>query len=307
MELSIVTTMYLSAAHLVDFYERITPAAKQITDDYEVIFVNDGSPDESLDVALGLLEHDQRVRIVDLSRNYGHHKAMMTGLASSRGELVFLIDGDLEEEPELLGTFYRELRKSGTDTDVAYGVQKTRKGGYFERVSGALFYKAFNLLSTYPIPNNVVTARLMTRRYVDALVQHRDREVFIAGLWAITGFKQIAVLINKHSRGKSSYNLSRKISVFVNSLTSFSVKPLAFIFYLGCIIVLASTIGAAVLIIRKLFFNVLLAGWPSLIVSIWLLGGLTIFCLGVVGIYVAKIFTESKERPYTVVRRIYGQ
>lgn len=304
MELSIVTTMYYSAPYIQEFYDRISAAAQKITNDYEIIFVNDGSPDDSLNIAVALYEKDSKVRVIDFSRNFGHHKAMMTGLMHAKGGLVFLIDCDLEEEPELLETFYAEHRKND-DVDVVYGVQKARKGGFVEKISGNIFYWMFNLFSSYPVPSNLVTARLMSKRYVDSLVKHKDREVFMAGLWAITGFKQIPLMVTKLDKGNSSYDLRRKISILVNSITSFSNKPLLFIFYLGSIILFISSLAALHLIIRRVFFGVLLAGWPSLMVTIWLLGGLTIFCVGVIGIYLSRVFMETKERPYTIIRQIY--
>jgi putative glycosyltransferase len=303
MELSIVTTLYGSAPYLEEFHARVRAEAERITQDYEVILVNDGSPDNSLAVALSLYEKDERVRVIDLSRNFGHHKAIMTGLAHAGGRQVFLIDCDLEEAPELLGTFRAEMKRSGAD--VVYGVQRTRKGGLFERITGTFFYTFFNLVSSHPVPANQLTARLMSRRYVAGLVGHKDRELFLAGLWAITGFMQTPVEVDKHSRGGTTYTLRRRIASLVNAITSFSNTPLVLIFYLGCAIVLLAGLGALYLIVRRLFFGVLLAGWPSLIVSVWLLGGLTIFCLGVIGIYVSKIFMETKQRPYTVIRQIY--
>lgn len=304
MKLSIVTTLYNSAPYLEEFHERVCAAAGDITDDFEILLVNDGSPDNSLAVALQLHQEDPRVRIVDLSRNFGHHKAMMTGLVHARGALVFLLDSDLEEEPELLQKFYEELKRTGAD--VVFGVQEKRKGQLFERISGTLYFKVFNLFSTYPIPTNHLTARLMTRAYVAALVGYQEREFVMSGLWALTGFQQVAVKVRKHDKGTSSYGLHRKISHLVNAITSFSNKPLVLIFYLGCLIVLVSSVAAIDLIVRKLLFGTLLEGWASLIVSIWLLGGLTIFCLGVIGIYLSKIFIEVKQRPYTIVKQTYG-
>ena len=303
MKLSIVTTMYCSALYLREFHARTSVAARQLTENYEIIYVNDGSPDESLDVALELYRTDEKVRIVDLSRNFGHHKAIITGLSHARGDLVFLIDCDLEEAPELLATFHAELRRS--EADVVYGVQATRKGDWFEQVTGNMFYSLINRLSYCPVPRNVITARLMTKRYVTNLVQHRDREVFLLGLWTITGFKQVPMEVTKLSKGSTTYTLGRKVGNLVNAVTSFSNKPLVWVFYLGSLISVVAGIAALVLIIRRLFFGFLLSGWPSLIVSIWLLGGVTIFCLGIIGIYLAKVFTETKERPYTVVRQIH--
>src|SRR3954471_8868653 len=129
MYLSIVTTMYQSAPYLKEFYERASAAARAITDEFEIIFVNDGSPDDSLEVAVSLFARDARVRVIDLSRNFGHHKAMMTGLAHARGELVFLIDSDLEEELEAVAGFYADLKDERAD--VVYGVQQKRKGNFF--------------------------------------------------------------------------------------------------------------------------------------------------------------------------------
>lgn len=304
MDLSIVTTLYYSAPYLEEFYTRVCAAAQGVATNFEIILVNDGSPDGSLQTAISLQQKDQRVRVIDLSRNFGHHKAMMTGLTYTCGELVFLVDCDLEEDPELLETFYRKLKT--TKAEVVFGVQQNRKGGLFERVSGGFFFKLFNLLSTDPIPANVITARLMTRKYVKALVQHRERETLIAGLWTLTGFDQVSVQVTKHLKGSSTYNLRRKVSQLVNAITSFSSKPLVMIFYLGSAILFLSSTAALVLIIRKLLFGALLLGWASLIISIWMLGGLTIFCLGVIGIYLSKMFIEVKQRPYTIVREVYG-
>lgn len=305
MQLSIVTTLYYSAPYVAEFCARISAAAAKITSDFEIILVNDGSPDDSLEVALSLYENDPRIKVVDLSRNFGHHKAIMTGLAQAKGEMVFLIDSDLEEEPELLDAFYVKLGETGAD--VVYGVQQKRKGSLFERTSGELFYKLFNLLSTDPVPRNLITARLMSRRYVAALLEYREREIFLGGIWAITGFEQVPLVVRKHFKRSSTYSTRRKIALLVNSITSFSNKPLIFIFYLGCVIILGASVGALYLIVSKIFFGALLIGWGSLIVSVWMLGGLNIFCLGVIGIYVSKIFTETKQRPYTTIRRLYAR
>lgn len=303
MRLSIVSTLYQSASHLEEFYTRIRAVATALTDDYEIVLVNDGSSDASLDIALSLFRRDPRVRVIDLARNFGHHKAMMTGLAKASGDRVFLIDSDLDEDPELLTVFHETLLRTGAD--VVYGVQAERRGGFLERLGGWVFFRVFNALSDWPIAANVVTVRVMTQQYVDALVEHRERETMIAGLWAITGFRQVALPIHKRSHSASTYRLAHKIAILVNSITSFSDKPLVLIFYFGFIIVWLASIAAAYLVVRRVFFGELLAGWPSLIVSVWLLGGLTLFCLGIIGIYLSKVFLETKQRPYTIIRHTY--
>ena len=304
MELSIVTCLFYSAPYIEEFYTRISAMAQKITDDYEIIFVNDGSPDNSLEIAISLFEKDEKVKVIDLSRNYQHHKAAMTGLEHTSGSLVFAISCDLEEEPELLGTFYEEMTKN-PDADVIYGVQETRKGGVFERISGGLFYSLFNMLSTEPIPPNRTSASIMTRRYVQSLVQHKEREVFLGGLTTITGYNQVPIIVKKSSKGSSTYTLRRKIALFVNAITSFSNKPLIYIFYIGCIISFLSGVSGLYLVLRKLFFGGVLVGWSSVMASLWFLVGLSIFCLGIIGIYLSKIFVEVKQRPYTIVRHFY--
>jgi putative glycosyltransferase len=304
VKLSIVTTLFKSSPYLREFHRRATAAAAALTDDYEVIFVNDASPDDSLDIALSIYDVDRHVRIIDLSRNFGHHKAIMTGLAHADGDLVFLIDSDLEEEPAWIGEFHAALTSTGAD--VAFGVQQHRKGGVVERLSGALYYLSFNRLLEMPIPRNIVTARLMTQRYVASLVQHRDREINLAALWTITGFLQVPIAVDKRSRGDTTYTLRKRLSVVVNAITSFSNRPLIYIFYLGGTIVLTSILYGSYLVWTALHGGVGIPGWASLIVSIWFLGGVTIFCVGVIGIYLAKIFMETKPRPYTIVRAAYG-
>jgi putative glycosyltransferase len=270
MKLSIVTTLYHSAPYLQEFYSRISAVARAITNDYEIIFVNDGSPDHSAEIVLSFLEkgEDDRVRLIDLSRNFGHHKAIMTGLNYAQGELVFLIDCDLEEEPELLEEFYWMMQNSRSD--VVYGVQMSRKGAWFEKISGDLFWNLFNFISSHSVVPNQLTARLMTRTYVTNLLQNGEREIFLAGLYALTGFIQKSVIVKKHSKGISTYTLRKKIALFINAITSFSAAPLIVNFYLGLSIVLISFIAALYLVFRSLFFGDYLMGWPSLIVSIWL-------------------------------------
>jgi putative glycosyltransferase len=305
MNISIVSTLYQSAAYIDEFYRRITDTAVKLTDDYEIILVNDGSPDDSLDRAVRLSELDGKVSVVDLSRNFGHHKAIMTGLAHTRGDLVWLIDSDLEEEPEWLLRFAEQMRRERCD--VVYGVQEHRKGGLFERWSGVWFYRFFRFFTGLDLPKNIVTARLMTRRYVDSLIRFDEREVFLAGLWHITGFVQQPQTVKKYHSSSTTYTLRRKVSVLVNSITSFSNAPLVAIFYFGAFICFLASLGISYLVIRWIFLSKPPSGWTSTIVSVWLIGGMVISFVGVVGIYLSKVFSETKRRPYTIIRQIYGK
>jgi putative glycosyltransferase len=306
MKLSIVATLYKSGPYITEFHQRASAAAKQLVgEDYEIVLVNDGSPDNSLELAIAITEQDKHLLLIDLSRNFGHHKAIMTGLEKSSGELVFLIDADLEEDPELLISFEKQMKAE--ECDVVFGVQGQRKGGLFERVSGFWFYRLFNAIAGLDIPENIITARLMTRSYVNALLLHKEREIFLAGLWSITGFEQHIQVVSKWSTSPSTYTFKRKMSLFVNSITSFSNAPLIYIFYLGIFISMFALSYIVYLFSHWFLMGKALSGWTSIIASLWLLGGLIISFIGVIGIYLSKIFIETKQRPYTIVRRVYGK
>jgi putative glycosyltransferase len=303
VKLSIVTTLYCSAPYIAEFCKRASVIAEKVSgDDYEIVLVNDGSPDNSLEIAIALTTANPHIVVIDLARNFGHHKAMMTGLAAAIGELVFLIDSDLEEEPEWLLNFEKQMSADGAD--MVYGIQAKRKGDIFERYWGIIFYRLFRLFTGIDQPNNITTARLMSRRYVDALLSHRERELNIGGLWIITGFKQSYQTITKHAASPTTYSLSRKLDHLVNAITSFSNLPLFFIFYCGLTIS-----GSATLFVCYLVFAYLFAtppsGYTSVVASIWLLSGIIIVFIGLQGIYIGKIFSEVKQRPYTIIRQTY--
>jgi putative glycosyltransferase len=303
MKLSIVTPLYRSAPYIAEFHRRTSVVATALAgDDYEIIMVNDGSPDDGLDIAVALSDTDPHVVVVDLSRNFGHHKAIMTGLATAVGDLVFLIDSDLEEEPEWLLHFEKQMRAEASD--MVYGVQATRKGDWFERHTGAIFYRLFRCVTGTNQPDNVVTARIMSRRYVNALLTHRERELNIIGLWIITGFKQSHQTVKKHATSPTTYSLARKLDNFVNAVTSFSNLPLFFTFYSGLVISASAGLFICYLLFVHLFGSPP-SGYTSIVASIWLFSGFIVLFTGMQAIYIGKIFSEVKQRPYTIVRHVY--
>ncbi len=302
MKLSIVTTLYNSGAFVENFYTRMKAEAEKITGDFEIIFVDDGSPDDSLNRALALLSADHRVKVVELSRNFGHHKAMMTGLENASGQSVFLIDVDLEEPPELLGRFYKHMWEN--NWDVVYGYQEQRKGNLFEQWSGAVAWSLIDVLIPAKIPRNHSTVRLMKGYYVRALVRHQEHKTAIGGLWVQTGFKQTGLQFEKQSRHGSSYHFSSRLLAFLDSVTSFSERPLFFVFFAGAAIFCLSTLISTALFILWLVGKTL-PGWISVMASVWLLGGFIILSVGIVGLYISRIFIETKLRPYTIIRHIH--
>jgi putative glycosyltransferase len=303
MKLSVVTTLYQSAPYIEEFVRRISVEARKITDDYEIVMVDDGSPDNSLVVALHIQKSDPHLHIIELSRNFGHHKAMMTGLEYARGELVFLIDVDLEEPPELMTRFHDEMKKG--EWDVIYGIQKERKGGLIKRVGGKFGWWFIQLLVPVRIPFNLSTVRLMNSAYVKQLIRHKEHMTAIGGLWVLTGFRQHGLLFNKTSHGKFSYSFTMRLRSLLDSVTSFSQVPLYGVFFLGLVIFFVSSLVTIGLIIRRLTGYVL-EGWISVMVSVWSLGGLILLSVGVVGLYISRIFIETKNRPYIIIRNVFG-
>lgn len=306
MKISVVTTLYRSENFIYEFYQRALSTVKKLTSDYEFIFVNDGSPDDSLSKALAIRENDENVTIVDLSRNFGHHPAIMAGLRAATGDYVFLLDVDLEEAPENLSHFWLQMQQN-PDHDVVYGVQTLRKGKLIDRSMALLFNQLFNFLSNIEIDKNITLCRLMTRRFVDSLTQYKETELVFVGLCKLAGYRQLAVHIDKANKGTTTYNFSRKLSLAINYITSYSTRPLQLVFYFGLLISLTSLIIGISLVILWSVLDNQLKGWTTIVLSIWFVGGCIMFSMGILGAYLAKIFSEVKRRPTVIVKHTYNK
>lgn len=304
MKISIVTTLFYSQNYLREFYEKCLLAVKKIGFPYEFILVDDGSPDKSLEVAIGLQQMDNNIRVIELSRNFGHQRAIMTGLQHASGDYVFLIDCDLEEDPELLSKFWERIQ-SEPNLDVVYGVQERRKGGWFERLSGRLFYALISKLSRVEYPADTLTARLMTRRYVDVIVSFSETELDLWGIFAIVGFRQDRYKAIKKHKGTSTFTLTKKISHAVEVISSFTHRPLYLTFAFGMLCFSVALVNVGVIVYKKFFLQVDIEGWASILASVWLIGGMIFFVLGIFGVYLSKMFLEIKNRPLTIIKKIH--
>ncbi len=307
VELSVVTMLYRSERYLPEFHPRIIAAAERVASRFEIVYVDDGSPDASAAAVRALGSADPRVVLVELSRNFGHHRAAVAGLAHARGQRIFILDVDLEERPEWLPEFAAQMDDSGAD--VVFGVSRVRKGTWPRRVLGGWFWKLFNAVSDVQIPENPCTVRLMSRRYVDALLTLPDRNLFLAGSYAWLGFRQEPRPVEKGLRPTAStYTARRLIALFIDAVTSFTSYPLRLIFSSGVVIAAVALASGSALALYKIARpEAISLGWASIVVSIWLLGGLTISFLGVIGIYLAKVFNETKGRPLYVVKALHGR
>jgi len=304
MKLSIVTTMYYSENYLKEFYQRTLSVLTELKLNYEFIFVDDGSPDHSLFKVLELQNSDPNIKVVELSRNFGHQRAIMTGLQYTTGDFVFLIDCDLEENPELLREFFKEITDQKT-IDVVYGVQIKRKGRWFERVSGRMFYKLVSALSPIEYPADTLTARVMTRNYVDCVLKFKERELDLWSIFVLVGFNQKAIPVSKGHKGISTFTLRKKIKRAIEIITSFSHRPLYLTFLLGITSFIIALINVAVVVYKKIVFDVDVEGWASILASVWLVGGMILVVLGIFGVYLSKMFLEIKNRPLTIVRNFH--
>ncbi|KGO89067.1 glycosyltransferase family 2 protein [Flavobacterium suncheonense] len=307
MKLSVVTTLYRSKPFLEVFLKEMTAAIKVLKiEAYELIFVNDGSPDDSLAYLLAQKEQYPQLKLIDLSRNFGHHYAIQAGLAHSKGEYVFLIDNDLETSPYVIVDYYKEMGKDST-LDVVYGYQETRKGNFIEKNAGSLFWHAINKLSDTKIPHNLLTERLMTRQYVDALLQLQDANLFMGGMWHWIGFNQKGLPVKKGVReGASTYSIKRRAELMLQAITSFTGKPLEWLFYFGITISFFSFLFILYLGIEKLIYqDEVQLGWTSIVaINVLILGVISTF-LGIIGIYIYKIFRQVQGRPNSIVKKIY--
>ena len=303
--ISVVSTMYRSQGFLDRFVEQAFAAVRAMDHGgFEVILVNDGSPDDSLAHALRLKQRHPELVLVDLSRNFGHHAALQAGLRVAKGDLVFLIDCDLEVPPAALVDLYR--RQVETGADLVFGYQETRKGGWLERTSGSIFWKAFNLLSATKAPENMLTEQVMTRRFVDSLLALGDRNLFLDGMIAWTGFVQVGLPIRKGLReGASTYTPLKRVRLMIDAVTSFSAQPLVWLFNIGVTITLLSFTYVTYLVLRKVLLDDTLLGFTSVMALVALSLGILMSALGLVGIYLGKVFTQVQNRPNFIIKDIF--
>src|SRR5690606_35312856 len=272
---------------------------------FELLFVIDGLTDNSKAFLLAQKEVLPQIKIIELSRNFGHHYAISAGLKYATGELVFLIDCDLEVSPAVLKDFKAILDQG--NADVVFGVQTKRKGPFWERTLGGAFWSLFNYLSNTKIPEDTVTERLMKRSYVDALLSMGDRNLFFAGMMHWVGFEQIPCRVNKGQReGQSTYTFRKRMDLLIEAVTSFSEKPLKLLFRVGLIIFVVSVVLAALFLFKKFFYpETVLVGFTSIIVLMLFGIGSILSALGLVGLYISRVFNQVKNRPLYLVKNIY--
>jgi polyisoprenyl-phosphate glycosyltransferase len=274
--------------------------------DFEVVYVDDGSTDSTPDLLRHLSAQDDRVRVVRLSRNFGHQVAITAGLAHASGDAVVVIDADLQDPPEVIGEFVKRWQQG---YDVVYGIRTEREGeAAFKLWTAKAFYRFINLLSDTRIPLDVGDFRLMDRAVVQALLSMPERDRFVRGMVSWLGFSQVAVPYRRAARlaGSTKFPLIKMLRFAADGIVSFSVVPLRLATWLGLTSSALAILGILWALFTRFFAPGLVKGWTSIVIAVLFFGGVQLSCLGIIGEYVGRIYGESKHRPLYVVRETMG-
>ncbi len=302
MDISVVIPVYGCRAALPELHRRLTESLSAITDNYEIILVNDACPQNSWEDIEKICEKDSKVKGIELSRNFGQIYAITAGLDNSKGEWVVVMDCDLQDRPEEIINLYNKAQEG---YDVVFARRAQRKDSALKIFVSKLFYSVCSFATDTKFDPAICNFSIISRKVVDSYCSMREvHRAYVAYIkWL--GFKQTAIDVehNDRAEGKSSYNFKKRMRMAMEIITSQSDKVLKFIVGLGFIVAMLSLLGAIAIII-KYFISNILSGWTSTIVALCFFGGLAIMSIGIVGIYVGNIFMQSKERPLYIIRTI---
>ncbi|MEM9254074.1 MAG: glycosyltransferase family 2 protein [Pseudomonadota bacterium] len=300
--LSVVVPVYNEQSVLLEFHKAMTRELRGTGCDWELIYIDDGSNDESVSILEQLRAADEQVAILELSRNFGKEVALSAGLEHACGDAVIIIDADLQDPPKLIHQFLSEWRAG---YDVVYGQRIDRRGeSKFKVTTAAVFYRLLNAVSEVEIPRHAGDFRLLSRRALDALLSLPERTRYMKGLYAWVGFPQKAVPFVREPRagGQTSWSYWKLWNLALEGITSFSAAPLKLATYLGFTTSLLALLYAGYFLAKTLLIGNPVPGYPSLIVIILFLGGVQLICLGIIGEYLARAFQESKARTLYFVK-----
>lgn len=303
--ISIVVPCYNEAGVIDVFLQEMFAVLERLGRDFEIVFVNDGSRDNTLDVLIEKSKEHDEIRVLNLARNFGKEAALTAGIDHAKGEVVVPIDVDLQDPPELILDFVREY-ESGYD--VVLGKREDRTSDTAaKRISADFFYKMHNKISDIQIPQNVGDYRLMSRRVVEALKQLPETQRFMKGIFAWLGFKTTIVNYKRDERkaGESSFNGWKLWNFALDGITSFSTVPLRVWLYVGSVLSLIAFVYGSWIILKTLIFGVDSPGYASMITVVLFLGGIQLMGIGILGEYIGRIYLESKRRPIYIVEREY--
>jgi dolichol-phosphate mannosyltransferase len=307
--ISLVVPIYCEQEVIDEFYRRAKAVLVSLEPRYghEIVFVNDGSTDRSLELLRALAARDPRVRIVDLSRNFGHQKAITAGLDHATGDAVVVIDGDLQDPPEVV---VEMVRKWEEGFRVVYGVRDVRHGdGLGKILSAKVFYGLLARMSETRLPRDSGDFRLLDKAVVAVMREIREESRYMRGLVSWVGFEQTPVRYVRDPRfaGETKYPLRRMLRFAADAITSFSDRPLRLSMQFGLFVTVVALLMAVWIVVGKILYpETIVQGWTSMIVAVLFLGGTQLVSIGILGEYIARIYRETKSRPLYVVARRYG-
>lgn len=302
--ISVVAPAYNEEEVLDEFYRRVSSVLSGLGTPYEIVLVNDGSNDRTLAIMHELHSNDLRVRIVDLSRNFGKEIALSAGLDHAHGEVVVILDADLQDPPELIPEMLEGWREG---YEIVYGVRSQRDGEtWLKKASANAFYRLIQSVSRVHIPRDTGDFRLMTKRTITELGKLREHHRFMKGLFAWIGFPSKPIFYRRDPRvaGETKWNYWNLFNLAIEGITSFSIAPLKIATYSGVSIACSALAYAAVVIWKTLMYGDPVQGYPSLMVVILFLGGVQLISVGVLGEYIGRIFNESKRRPLYLINHV---
>jgi dolichol-phosphate mannosyltransferase len=304
--LSVVVPCYNEQEAIEACHAALTRALSQSVGNYQVVYVNDGSSDQTYALLGAIQRSDPKVKVVDLSRNFGHQIALSAGIEHAEGQAVALMDADLQDPPEVLVQMF-QLWEQGHE--VIFGVRKKRAGeSWFKRKTAEWFYRVLNALSDTEIPHDTGDFRLLDRKAVDALLRMPERDRLLRGLSSWIGFRRYALQYERLPRcaGETKYPIHKMVRLALDGILSFSVVPLRMVSILGIFTAGIATIGILYALILRLFTRIWVPGWTLLFIGMMFIGGLQMLSLGIVGEYIGRIYTEAKQRPLYLVREVLG-
>lgn len=306
-QLSYILPVFNEAATLRDFHATLRKALQPLESSYsfELLYINDGSTDASLSILTELQTNDSRIRIIDFARNYGHQLAITAGIDYATGDALIIMDTDLQDPPAVSRRLIATWRKG---YDVVYATRTSRQDSWFKKTTAHLYYRILERLSDVPIPRDTGDFRLISRAVAEQLRTYREHHRFMRGLVSYVGFTQTSISYKRADRagGTSSYPLRSMVRLASDGIFGFSTAPLRAIARLGYAIALLSLFAIIYTLVVRLFFpEQAVEGWAFTVISIFFVGGIQLIMLGVLGGYIARIYTEVQNRPLYGVRRIY--
>lgn len=301
-KLSIVIPTYNEEGNIALLYDQLKEVLNEEgIEQFELIFVNDGSSDKSLSVIRGLSDRDTRVKFISFSRNFGHQHALKAGLDHAVGDAVISMDADLQHPPALIPEM---LKKWKEGAQVVYTIRAQEDGiSWFKKQTSSGFYWLINKLSEHPIIDGAADFRLLDKKVVAEIRRYSEKELFFRGMISGIGFRQSSIHFkpNKRHSGQTKYSFNKMAAFAIAGITSSSAKPLYFSIYLGAFMAFLAFLYGIYAICIALFTNDAITGWTSIVASIVFIGGIQLFVMGIIGVYLGKVFKESKNRPHYII------